>query len=315
VTRLHVRHLSYYGWGVLFSVWISASTPWADTLAVARHAEATGWDGLWLADHFMNNGDGPNDVPSNEAFALLAGLAAAVPRVRIGSLVAGNTYRHPTVLAKTATTIDHISGGRMVLGIGTGWQVNEHAAYGIPLGSVRERTTWLEESCKVITSLRDNARTTVPDGRYGVTDAPLEPKPLGPLPLLIGASGQNVMARLVATYAQEWNTWSHPSLYAQKRPGFERALDKAGRDPKSLHRSTQALLFLGPDGAEKAERAIERGARAAIGGTAAQITDVVGEFAEAGLDEFIVPYFTLGPVEQTRDTLDQLMAEVVPNFR
>jgi alkanesulfonate monooxygenase SsuD/methylene tetrahydromethanopterin reductase-like flavin-dependent oxidoreductase (luciferase family) len=300
---------------VLFSVWISAAGPWDDTLAVARHAEATGWDGLWLADHFMNNGDGPNDAPNHEAFALLAGLAAAVPRVRIGSLVAGNTYRHPAVLAKTATTIDHISGGRMVLGIGTGWQVNEHAAYGIPLGSVRERTAWLEEACKVITSLRDNPRTTVPDGRYGVTDAPLEPKPLGPLPLLIGASGQVVMSRLVATYAQEWNTWSHPALYAEKRPGFERALEKVGRDPKSLHRSTQALLFLGPDGAEKAERAIEGGARAAIGGTAAQITDVVGEFAEAGLDEFIVPYFTLGPVEQMTDSLDQLMAEVVPNFR
>jgi hypothetical protein len=94
---------------VLFSVWISAAGPWDDTLAVGRHAEATGWDGLWLADHFMNNGDGPNDAPNHEAFALLAGLAAAVPRVRIGSLVAGNTYRHPAVLAKTATTIDHIS--------------------------------------------------------------------------------------------------------------------------------------------------------------------------------------------------------------
>jgi alkanesulfonate monooxygenase SsuD/methylene tetrahydromethanopterin reductase-like flavin-dependent oxidoreductase (luciferase family) len=299
---------------VLFSVWISAAAPWDDSLAVARHAESTGWDGLWVADHFMDNGDGPNDAPVHEAFALLAGLAAAVPRVRIGSLVAGNTYRHPAVLAKTATTIDHISGGRMVLGVGAGWQVNEHEAYGIPLGSVRERMAWFEEACKIFTSLRDNPRTTVPDGRYGVTDAPLEPKPVGPLPLLIGASGQVVMARLVAEYAQEWNTWSHPALYAEKLPGFERALDKAGRDPKSLHRSTQALLFLGPDGAEKAQRALERGARAAIGGTSAQITDVIGQFAEAGVDEFIVPYFTLGSVEQQKDAHDQLMAEVVPHF-
>jgi alkanesulfonate monooxygenase SsuD/methylene tetrahydromethanopterin reductase-like flavin-dependent oxidoreductase (luciferase family) len=300
---------------VLFSVWISAAGPWADALAVGRHAEATGWDGLWLADHFMNNGDGPNDAPNHEAFALLAGLAAAVPRVRIGSLVAGNTYRHPAVLAKTATTIDHISGGRMVLGIGAGWQVNEHQAYGIPLGTVRERMAWFEEACQVITSLRDNPRTTVAGGRYGVTDAPLEPKPVGPLPLLIGSSGQKRMARLVAEHAQEWNTWSTPALWAEKRVGYERALDEAGRDPKSLHRSTQALLFLGPDGAGKAERALERGARAAIGGTSAQITDVVGEFAEAGLDEFIVPYFTLGGVGQMTDSLDQLMAEVVPNFR
>lgn len=300
---------------MLFSVWISAAAPWDDSLAVARHAESTGWDGLWVADHFMDNGDGPNDAPVHEAFALLAGLAAAVPRVRIGSLVAGNTYRHPAVLAKTATTIDHISGGRMVLGIGAGWQVNEHAAYGIPLGTVRERMAWFEEACEVITSLRDNPRTTVPDGRYGVTDAPLEPKPVGSLPLLIGASGQNVMARLVAEHAQEWNTWSTPALWAQKRQGFERALEKADRDPATLHRSSQALLFLGPDGAEKAELALGRGAPAAIGGTIARITDVIGEFAAAGLDEFIVPYRTLGPVEQMNDALDQLMAEVVPHFR
>jgi alkanesulfonate monooxygenase SsuD/methylene tetrahydromethanopterin reductase-like flavin-dependent oxidoreductase (luciferase family) len=300
---------------MLFSVWISAAAPWDESLAVARHAESTGWDGLWVADHFMDNGDGPNDAPVHEAFALLAGLAAAVPRVRIGSLVAGNTYRHPAVLAKTATTIDHLSGGRMVLGIGAGWQVNEHAAYGIPLGTVRERMAWFEEACEVITSLRDNPRTTVAGGRYGVTDAPLEPKPVGPLPLLIGASGQNVMARLVATYAQEWNTWSTPALWAQKRQGFERALEEADRDPATLHRSSQALLFLGPDGADQAERALAGGARAAIGGTTAQITDVLGEFAGAGLGEFIVPYFTLGSAAQVRDALDELMAEVVPNFR
>jgi alkanesulfonate monooxygenase SsuD/methylene tetrahydromethanopterin reductase-like flavin-dependent oxidoreductase (luciferase family) len=296
---------------VRFSLWISAARPWDEVLDLGRHAEASGWDGLWVADHFMANGDGPNDDPMHEAFALLAGLAAAVPRVRLGPLVAGNTYRHPAVLMKAATTIDHISGGRMVLGMGAGWQVNEHRAYGLPLGTVRERLEWFEQACRILTGMRDGARTTVP-GRYDVVDAPLSPRPVGPMPLLIGSSGQKVMARIVAAHAQEWNTWSTPQTWLEKRRGYDRALDEAGRDPATLHTSSQALVFLGPDGAAKAERS---GARAAIGGTTAQLTEVVGRWAEAGLDELIVPDFTLGPPERARDQLDQLMAEVVPAFR
>lgn len=300
---------------MIFSVWLSAAKPWDEVLDLGRHAEATGWDGLWVADHFMRNGDGPSDDPMHEAFALLAGLAATVPRVRLGPLVAGNTYRHPAVLMKAATTIDHISGGRMVLGVGAGWQVNEHEAYGIELGGVRERLEWFEQACRIFTGLRDDDRTTVP-GRYDVVDAPLQPKPVGPMPLLIGASGQKVMARIVAEHAQEWNTWSTPDQWLEKRKGYDRALDEAGRDPATLHTSTQALVFPGEDGAAQAEKVLAGGSgRAAIGGTSAQLVDTVGKWAEAGLDELIIPDFTLGSPERTRDALDQLMAEVVPAFR
>ncbi len=296
-----------------FSLWISAQHPWEEVLALGRHAEATGWDGLWIADHFMANAEGPSADPMHECFALLAGLAAAVPRVRLGSLVAGNTYRHPAVLAKAATTIDHISGGRMVLGLGAGWQVNEHEAYGIDLGSVRERLRWFEEACEIVTGLRDQGRTTVAGDRYRLADAPLEPKAVGPLPLLIGASGQTVMARIVARHAEEWNTWSHPELWREKRVGFDRALEEAGRDPATLHRSTQALVLLGPDGRERAEEL--RAIRPAIGGTSEQLVDTVGEWAEAGLDELVVPDFTLGSVAQATEALDQIVTEVAPAFR
>src|ERR1044072_9397033 len=130
-----------------FSHWISTAHPWDEVLDRGRHAEATGWDGLYLADHFMTNKEGPSDAPMHECFSLLAALAAPVPRVRLGSLVAGNTYRHPAVLAKQAVTIDEISGGRLVLGIGAGWQENEHVAYGLEFSDVKGRLDRLQEAC------------------------------------------------------------------------------------------------------------------------------------------------------------------------
>jgi alkanesulfonate monooxygenase SsuD/methylene tetrahydromethanopterin reductase-like flavin-dependent oxidoreductase (luciferase family) len=296
-----------------FSFWISTQHTWDETLDLAVHAEATGWDGLWVADHFMPNDDTALDQPMHEALGLLGALAAAVPRVRLGSLVLGNTYRHPAVVAKTAATIDQISGGRFVLGVGAGWQQNEHERYGIALGGVKERIDWFEEACEVMVSLRDNPRTTVAGERYQLTDAPMEPKATGPLPLLIGASGQQRMARIVARYADEWNTWSTPSLWKEKRVGFDRALDEAGRDRAGLYRSTQALVFLGPDGAKTADdfAAI----RPAIGGTSDQLVATIGEWAEAGLDELIIPSFTLGIGAQANEAIDQLIEEVAPAFR
>lgn len=296
-----------------FSFWISAEHPWDEVLELARHAEAGGWDGLWVADHFMRDDPNALDVPTHECFALLAALAATVPRVRLGSLVAGNTYRHPAVLAKAAASIDQISGGRFVLGLGAGWQVTEHERYGIELGRVAERIAWFEEACQVVRSLRDESRTEFAGQRYQLTDAPLEPKPTGPMPLLIGASGQQKMARIVAAHADEWNTWSTPALWREKRVGFDRALDAIDRDPASLYRSTQALVLLGDDAKAKAEEL--SAFRPAIGGTSEQLVETIAEWAEDGLDELIVPSFTLGSMPEMADALDQLVTEVAPAFR
>ncbi|WP_421120432.1 LLM class flavin-dependent oxidoreductase [Aquihabitans daechungensis] len=296
-----------------FSFWISTQHTWDETLDLASHAEATGWEGLWVADHFMPNDDTALDQPMHEALALLAALAVAVPRVRIGSLVLGNTYRHPAVVAKAAATIDQISGGRLVLGIGAGWQENEHARYGIPLGTVPERLDWFEEACEAIVSLRDHPRSTVTGQRYQLDDAPLEPKATGRLPLLIGASGQKRMAAIVARYADEWNTWSTPELWLEKRVGFDQALDEAGRARDDLYRSTQALVFLGADGHKTAEDFAK--VRPAIGGTSQQLVDTIGNWADAGLDELIVPSFTLGSGARAKEAIDQIITEVAPAFR
>src|SRR5688572_27434711 len=110
-----------------FSYWANVGNPWADVLDGVRHAEATGWDGVYVADHFMPDaGMGPADSPMLEATAALAALAATTERVRLGALVFGITYRHPAVLANWAATVDHVSGGRLLLGLGAGWQENEH---------------------------------------------------------------------------------------------------------------------------------------------------------------------------------------------
>ncbi|HEX2575629.1 MAG TPA: TIGR03560 family F420-dependent LLM class oxidoreductase [Aquihabitans sp.] len=295
-----------------FSLWTNSETAWPDLLERATAAEAAGYDGVWVADHFMPNSTHV-ERPMLECFSVLAGLAAAVPRVRLGSLVAGATYRHPAVLANQATAIDHVSGGRFVLGLGAGWQENEHEAYGIELGSVRERIDRFEEACEVVTSLRDRPATTFDGTHYRLADAPMEPKPLGPLPLLIGSSGPTRMARIVARWADEWNTWGTPEGYAEKAAHVDRALEASGRDPVSLQRSTQALVLLGPDGAAKAEELAA--IRPAVGGTPAQLVEVVGRYADASVDELIVPDFTFGGQSQALETIEQIAREVVDVVR
>ena len=295
------------------SLWINAENSWDDIKAMATHAEATGWDGIWIADHFMNFDDNAIDRPTQECFSILAGLAAVVPRVRLGSLVAGNTYRHPAVLAKQAASIDDISGGRLVLGLGAGWQENESRRYGIPLGTTKERLGWFEEACQVIVSMRDNERTTFAGSRYQLDDAPMVPRPTGPMPLLIGASGEQKMPRVVAKYADEWNMWSVPDTWKAKRAIYDAALEAEGRDPATLYRSTQALLFTGPDGARIASEF--QAIRPSIGGTPEQLIDTISQWAEAGLDELIVPTFTFLSTEQAHETIDAFITDVAPAFR
>ncbi len=229
-----------------FSAWPGSAAPWADILEECKHIEATGWDGIWIADHFMPNRP-ENTGPTQEAWSLLAALAALVPRVRLGTLVTGNTYRHPAVLAKQVAQVDIISGGRVVLGLGAGWQENEHVAYGIPFYTVGGRLRRLEEAVQIIRGLFDNERTTFEGKHYKVKDAPLAPKPVqARLPILIGGGGEKVTMRIAAQYADEWNTWGTPEVLAHKskvldahcagaraRPQVDRALRPgAGHDQR-----------------------------------------------------------------------------------
>ena len=249
--------------------------------------------------------------PSPErSWAEIAGLAAVTERIRLGSLVSPVTFHHPVVLAKRAMAVDHVSNGRAVLGMGAGWQVNEHRAYGIDFFTVKERLDRLEEACEVLHSLFHNERTTF-DGRYyQLVDAPLSPKPAGPLPLLIGGGGEQRTLRIAARWADEWNVWGTPEILRHKGEVLDRHCEDIGRDPGEIVHSAQALLFLSEDQSYLDEVRGRDIGRPAIIGTAAELQEVVAGYAEAGVDELIVPDFNLGPLQRKLDTFDRFLAEV-----
>src|SRR5688500_7417910 len=292
-----------------FSVWPNLSQPWADVLDVVRHAEATGWDGIYVADHFMGSGGefGPDTTPNLEATAALAALATATDRVRLGSLVLGNTYRHPAVLASWAATVDHVSGGRLLLGVGAGWQENEHEQYGIALPPPRERVDRFEEAVLVLKGLLRDERTTMGGAHYRLTDAVSEPKPVQrPLPILIGGKGNRMMG-VVARHADEWNMWGLAGDIAERTAVLERRCEAVGRDPATIKRSAQALVRLTDDRAQADAFLAGTGGRAAIAGTTDDVIAAVEAWKAVGLDEVIVPDFTLGRGSAKVDRLDAII--------
>jgi F420-dependent oxidoreductase-like protein len=298
-----------------FSFWPNSSHPWSELLALARHVESTGWDRMYFADHFMPNAP-DTSAPWAEAWTTLAGLAAAVPRIRFGTLVTGNTYRHPAVLAKMAATLDQLSGGRAVLGLGAGWQENEHTAYGIPFHTLRERLGRLDEACQVIRSLFENRETSFSGRYYQLDRAPLEPKPVQrPLPLLIGGGGEKVTLRIAARHADEWNVWGDVATLRHKMSVLDAHCRDAGRSPGAVQRSAVALLTLSDDPA-LVERARGSGrARPVIAGNADEVRKIVAEYAAAGVDELIVPDFNLGRPERSLPVLDRFIREIAPAAR
>lgn len=295
-----------------FAAWLNLSPPWEAVVDQAKHVEATGWDGIYLADHFMPNA-ADNSGPTQECWTSLAALAALTSRVRVGSLVSGNTYRHPAVLAKMAAQVDIISGGRLVLGLGAGWQQNEHEAYGIDYHTLGGRMRRLEESAQVIKSLFQNDRTDFHGRAYTVTNAPLAPKPVqeGGPPLLIGGGGEQRTLRIAALYADEWNVWGAPETLARKGEVLARHCEEVGRDPATIWHSAQAVVTISDD--PKVVEAARQPGRPVLAGNAAEIVDTLGRYAEAGVDEFIVPNFNFG--RASNDTYDRLMSDVISQLR
>ena len=301
-----------------FSIWPNLAQPWADVVEVTQRAETTGWDGVYVADHFMGDaggGFGAVTAPTLEATAALPALATLTSRLRLGTLVLGNTYRHPAVLANWAATVDQLSRGRLLLGVGAGWQENEHEQYGIDLPSPRKRIDRFEEACQVWNGLLRQPTTTVAGSYYQLRDAVCEPKPVqSPLPLLIGGKGNRMMG-VVARHADEWNMWGLADVIAERSAVLEQRCEAIGRDPAEIKRSAQALVLLTDDPAKASAFLESTGGRAAIAGPVDALAAAVSAWQDAGLDEVIIPDFTLGRGARRLEKMDAIIEQVAPQFR
>jgi F420-dependent oxidoreductase-like protein len=209
--------------------------------AVWRIADEAGFDHCWCMDHFATLGP-RDDGDIFEAWTLLAGMAVATSRTRVGCAVTGNTYRHPGVLAKAAVTVDHLSAGRLEFGIGAGWAENEHTMLGLPFATAGDRADWLEEACQIIVSLWTEERTSFTGTHYRLTGAIAEPKPVQRPhpPIWIGGSGRRRTLRIAARYADVWNAaGGSPDEVAELSGVLDRHCAEVGRDPAEIRRSVQ----------------------------------------------------------------------------
>ena len=293
---------------------------WPAVATLWEQADASGWDAACVIDHFMaNTPDARGDTL--EGWTALAALAMVTRRMRIGTLVSGNTYRHPAVLAKMAANVDIISGGRLICGIGAGWQKNEHVRYGIPFPPYAERLARLEEACEVLRALWTREYTTF-DGQYfQLRDAPLMPKPVQrPHPeLMIGGVGERETLRIVARHADHWNaTTAGPERFARKLRVLERHCEAIGRDPRTLTKSTDVGLAFAPEDAAalaarlpgRPELTADEAEDAILVGPVARIQDRLGALREAGVD---LCFIVTNPLDA--DALQRFITDVAPALR
>jgi alkanesulfonate monooxygenase SsuD/methylene tetrahydromethanopterin reductase-like flavin-dependent oxidoreductase (luciferase family) len=296
-----------------FSIWPSPSRPVQEVLDLARMGDTDGWYCFWYADHYMENtGDESFKAgPVHECWTILPAIAAVTERIRLGPLVSPTSVHHPALLANRAATLDQLSNGRFVLGLGAGWQINEHRAYGIELEAPGKRVSRFEESIQIIESLLADDRTEFHGEFYDFTDAPCDPKPVqSPLPITVG-TGSPRMLKIAARHATDWNTWGAPALAADRHAAFAAACESVDVDVDSKHTSVQAMFFLDGDVDKIAASPM---AERSIVGSNEQIIDALGQYAATGFDEVIVPDFTLGATAEARtDAYARFRDDIIPN--
>jgi F420-dependent oxidoreductase-like protein len=260
-----------------------------DRLAAAVEiAEASGFDALSVPDHLQQNqvGGGP-DSPMFEAYTLLGALAMRTASARLFALVSPVTLRNPALLAKCVTTLDVLSRGRALLGVGAGWDVAEHEAYGLAFPGTGERMDRLDEALAVCRSLLADQRATAVGTYYSVRDAPNSPRPVGTIPVLVGGGGERRTLDLAARYADACNVFGDPATARHKFDVLERHCERAGRDPAEI---TKTVFASAPDDLADFARA-------------------ASALAAAGADGMIV----IGPEDPDRiPAIGQVLADVFP---
>jgi F420-dependent oxidoreductase-like protein len=279
-------------------------------LRVAKAAEDLGFDAFFRSDHYQTIG-GDGGVGSTDAWVTLAGLARETSRIRLGTLITPVTFRLPGPLAISVAQVDQMSGGRVELGLGTGWYDGEHAAYGIPFPPVGERFGMLEEQLQVVRGLwTADGPFSFAGEHYQLTDSPALPKPAqSHVPIVMGGFGQKRTPRLAATYADEYNVPFHG--VEDTAAAFDRVRAAAQTTGRSLGYSTAQTVAVGKDDAEAARRAEAIGQQpgsVALGGTVGQVVETLGRFAEIGATRAYLQVFDLDDL----DHLELIAAEVMP---
>jgi len=259
---------------------------WPEYLAMARAAEEGGFDSIWVGDHLLyGEEDGRPERGPWEAWTLLSALAAATERVDLGPLVACAGFHPPGLIAKMAATVQEVSGGRLVLGLGAGWQETEFRAFGLPYD---RRVSRFEEAFAIVRGLLAGERVTLEGQHWQAHDAVLLPAPATPPRLMIGSNGPRMLA-ITLPHVHAWNTWyedygNTPEGFATLNDRITEAAAAAGRDPAQIVRSACALVVLDPAAGER-EWAADT---PTVEGSPERIAAHLRELAEAGADEVIV---------------------------
>ena len=305
---------------------------WERWRKLAHAAEELGFDSLWRSDHFFSLG-GDTSLPALETWISLVTAAQETKHIRFGPLVCSMTFRHPSLLARMAAQVDVLSGGRLEMGIGAGWNVPEHEAFGLPFPPAKTRMDMLEEGVQVMQALWGPGPASFAGEHYQLKDAVCQPKPAqSPLPLVIGGTGEKRTLRIAAKYSQHWNAVSiGVEDYAAKRAALERHCADVGRDPAEIRRSLMAGFIVGRSDAEVRahfERvakampfAIERGGadrvlpalkqRGWAVGTVSEVVEQLGRLEEAGVQEYIFQHHD----QEDMDVLEIIAGEIAPRLR
>jgi F420-dependent oxidoreductase-like protein len=294
------------------------NTSYEDYRDLWLRAEELGYDWVSDFDHFYPIHSDPAG-PQLEGLTLLSAMAAQTSRVRCAVLVLGVTYRHPAVLANMAATIDHVSGGRLELGMGAAWFELEHDQYGIPFPRIGVRMDMLDEACRVMRSLWTRETTTFEGKHFRLKDARLEPKPVQEhLPLVIGGSGERRTLRIVAEHGDIWNTF-YLDRYRHLLGVLAGHCADVGRDPADVRKSLTFRAVLDDDERTARERAAElygdplpeRLRQMMVVGTPEQCVERLREYAELGAGDFLLGQ--LAPVDAR--TIELVAREVAPALK
>ncbi|MFZ0323209.1 MAG: TIGR03560 family F420-dependent LLM class oxidoreductase [Actinomycetes bacterium] len=298
------------------SLWPQGAT-WSELRDTSVRVDTLGYDSLWSYDHFLGLGDDPS-VPVLDGWSCVAALGPMTSHSTLGILVTGVTHRNPALLAKMAATLDHLSDGRAVLGLGAAWHQDEHRAYGLTFPPDGQRLALLDEACTVIRSLFDQDTTTFHGEFCHVEDAVLEPKPVqGRLPILIGGGGEKKTLRIVAQHADLWNGFGTPEIVAHKMSVLRQHCVAVGRDPASIKVTVNVGVVVRDTEAQVQQRLHEIGTVAGFPdystsnqpyGSPHEVAQLLAEYAKIGVSQVIA----VMPAPYDHETIERLATEVRP---